>query len=50
MKILIVDDDKYSSIYLLKILSEYGKCDIASNGIEAVDAFFWLTRKAFPMT
>ncbi|MBP7072023.1 MAG: response regulator transcription factor [Clostridia bacterium] len=48
MKILIVDDDKYSSIYLLKILSEYGKCDIASNGIEAVDAFLLAHEEGLP--
>lgn len=39
MKILIVDDDKVSCDYLLKIFSDYGTCDIAINGIEAVDAF-----------
>lgn len=39
MRILIVDDDIISSNFLLKILSEFGVCDIAVNGIEAVDAF-----------
>jgi two-component system chemotaxis response regulator CheY len=39
MRILIVDDDIVSSNFLLKILSEFSVCDIAVNGIEAVDAF-----------
>jgi two-component system chemotaxis response regulator CheY len=39
MRILIVDDDKVSSDYLSRIFSQYGTCDIAINGIEAVDAF-----------
>jgi len=39
MKILIVDDDFTSRKLLLKILSEYGACDVAANGKEAVDAF-----------
>lgn len=39
MKLLIVDDDKTSGEFLLKVLSEYGHCDIAIDGIEAVDAF-----------
>jgi two-component system chemotaxis response regulator CheY len=39
LRILIVEDDKVSSDNLLKALSEYGVCDIAINGIEAVDAF-----------
>ena len=39
MKILIVDDDFSSRKILLKYLSDYGQCDIAVNGKEAVDAF-----------
>ncbi|MEI8389824.1 MAG: response regulator [bacterium] len=39
MKILIVDDDFTSRKILLKYLSEYGQCDIAVNGKEAVEAF-----------
>ncbi len=37
--ILIVDDDFYGRRYLQRILSNYGECDIASNGQEAVDAY-----------
>lgn len=39
MKILIVEDDKVSSEILLRVFSGYGTCDVAINGIEAIDAF-----------
>lgn len=39
MRTLIVDDDFTSRKLLLKILSEYGHCDIAIDGKEALDAF-----------
>jgi two-component system chemotaxis response regulator CheY len=39
MKILIVDDDFTSRRILLKYLSEYGTCDVAVDGKEAVEAF-----------
>ena len=48
MKILIVDDDKVSSNFLLKILKSYGKCDIATDGIEAVDAFILAHEEGIP--
>lgn len=39
MRILIADDDRISREYLQRILCKYGQCDIATNGLEAVDAF-----------
>ncbi|MDP4173897.1 MAG: response regulator [Bacteroidota bacterium] len=39
MKILIVEDDFISRLVLQKILTPYGSCDIAVNGIEAITAF-----------
>jgi len=39
MKILIVEDDFVSRIVLQKMLEAYGKCDIAVNGKEAIEAF-----------
>ena len=39
MKILIVDDDFVCRKVLDKFLSEYGECDIAVNGKEALEAF-----------
>jgi two-component system chemotaxis response regulator CheY len=48
LKTLIVDDDKVCSAFLLKIFSEYGTCDIAINGIEAVDAFLLAHKEGLP--
>ncbi len=39
MKSLIVDDNFTCRKILLKLLSDYGHCDIAVNGKEAIDAF-----------
>lgn len=36
---LIVEDDFVSRKIMQKILSVYGECDIAVNGLEAIDAF-----------
>jgi len=36
MKILIVEDNAASVIYLKKILSYYGECSVAIDGIEAI--------------
>jgi len=39
MKILIVEDDLTSRMFLQKFLSRYGICDVVVDGIEALDAF-----------
>lgn len=39
MKTLVVDDDFGCSKLLKQVLSEYGSCDIASNGILAIELF-----------
>ncbi|MGK0290306.1 MAG: two-component system chemotaxis response regulator CheY [bacterium] len=39
MKILIVDDDLICRKLLHTILKQYGECDIAVNGLEAVEYF-----------
>lgn len=39
MKVLIVEDDFTSRKLLQSILSPYGDCDVAVNGVEAVEAF-----------
>jgi two-component system, chemotaxis family, chemotaxis protein CheY len=39
MKALIVEDDFTSRRLIQSILSGYGTCDIAINGIEAIEAF-----------
>lgn len=39
MRILIVEDDFVGRKVMLKLLSEYGECDVAVDGLEAVKAF-----------
>ncbi|MDR3560076.1 MAG: response regulator [Negativicutes bacterium] len=39
MRILIAEDDIISRMFMQKFLSKYGECDVAVNGLEAVDAF-----------
>jgi two-component system chemotaxis response regulator CheY len=39
MKTLIVEDDFTARLLLQRVLSRYGRCYIAVNGKEAVDAF-----------
>lgn len=39
MKVLIVDDDFISRKILLSLLSAFGQCDVAVNGVEALEAF-----------
>lgn len=37
MRILIAEDDLTSRLFMNKFLSAYGKCDLAINGLEAID-------------
>jgi len=39
LKILIVEDDIVSRKILKRFMIEYGDCDVAVNGIEALEAF-----------
>jgi len=39
MKILVVEDDFICRKMLVRMLSEFGECDIATNGAEAGEAF-----------
>jgi two-component system, chemotaxis family, chemotaxis protein CheY len=39
MRILIVEDDFGSRISMQKMLSPYSECEVAVNGLEAVEAF-----------
>ncbi len=39
MRILIVEDDGPGQRLLMRYLSAHGECDIAANGVQAVDAF-----------
>jgi two-component system chemotaxis response regulator CheY len=48
MKILIVEDDFTNRKIMQKILSAYGDCDIAVDGMEAIDAFRMATEDGRP--
>lgn len=39
MRILIAEDDLVSRIFMKKFLAKYGECDVAVDGLEAIDAF-----------
>lgn len=39
MRILIAEDDLTGRKVLQKFLSQYGECDIATDGLEALDSF-----------
>jgi len=39
MRILIAEDDMVSRRFLLKILAQYGECDLVVDGIETLDAY-----------
>jgi len=40
MRMLIAEDDYVSRIYLYKVLTPYGSCDMTKDGIETIDVFF----------
>ena len=39
MKILLAEDDFVTRKFMLNSLSKYGECDVAVDGLEAVEAF-----------
>ena len=39
MRILAAEDDRLSRIFLKKFLTRYGECDVAVDGMEALDCF-----------
>lgn len=39
MKILLAEDDYSTRKFMTSFLSKYGECDVAVDGMEAVDAF-----------
>ena len=48
MRSLIVEDDFVSRKILLTYLSSYGKCDVAVDGLEAIEAFRMAWEKSTP--
>ena len=45
MRILIAEDDRVSRVFLEKFLSAYGTCDVAVDGMEALDLFMESMKK-----
>jgi two-component system chemotaxis response regulator CheY len=48
MRILIAEDDMTSRRFLSKFLSRYGQCDIAVDGMEALDAYLIAVKEENP--
>lgn len=48
MKILIAEDDRISRNFMEKFMSEYGHCDVAVDGMEALDLFMEAFKKHEP--
>lgn len=48
LRILLVDDSKSAQLKNLSILSKYGECDQAYNGVEALDCFQSALRAGIP--
>ena len=48
MRILIAEDDLASRIFMKKFLSKYGDCDVAVNGLEALDVFLAAIKEENP--
>ncbi len=48
MRILIAEDDAVSRIFLEKVLSEYGDCDLVVDGLETMDAYLIAMREKNP--
>lgn len=51
MNVLIVEDNLTDRKILQNIFSEYGKCDVATGGAEAIDAYkrSWMTCKPYDL-
>ena len=48
MKILIAEDDRVSRTFMEKFMSAYGQCDIAVDGMEAIDLFMDALKRKEP--
>lgn len=48
MRILIAEDDMVSRIFMKKFLAKFGECDVAVDGLEAIDAFLAALKEEQP--
>ena len=45
MKILIAEDDRLSRTFMAKFMADYGTCDVAVDGMEALDLYMDAVKK-----
>ena len=45
MRILIAEDDRISRTFMKEFMKEYGQCDVAVDGMEALDLFMDAVKK-----
>ena len=48
MKILIAEDDRLSRAFLKKAMEKYGACDVAVDGMEALDLYLESIKRQEP--
>lgn len=48
MRILIAEDDRISRTFMKEFMKEYGQCDVAVDGMEALDFFMDAVKKEDP--
>ena len=48
MRVLIAEDDRVSRIFLTQFMEGYGQCDVAENGMDALDLFMESIQKNEP--
>jgi len=48
MKFLIAEDDSVSRLFMQKFLERFGKCDVAVDGLEVIDAYIIAEKEKEP--
>ncbi len=48
LRFLVAEDDSASRMFLFKLLSQYGECDMVKDGAEAIDAFIMSRKELKP--
>ena len=48
MKFLIAEDDSVSRFFMQKLLERFGKCDVAVDGLEVIDAYITAEKEKEP--
>ena len=48
MKFLIAEDDSVSRFFMQKLLERFGKCDVAVDGLEVIDAYIIAEKEKEP--